>query len=488
MRALFAFIGVLVLAAAVWIGIRHTDRLYCQLRLNRAAYDFLNHKEEAAIRQALELLDRNPNYKPALEAAIGWLVAQRQFDRARSLARDFATTRSLSPQARYHLAICAYERGDVNEAVRLCETLTSPPQALADIPMPLVNIYLAVAHGEYESARTLLEVAAPRFRDSLWYRSLLARTCYSLGDVAAASKELETAVAMGAQNPRTRLYLALCKAMAGDLPAMGRLLDELAAGGRDSYEEARLETQQWLDRSRANGRHFSLREQAADRLRVFNLRLASAAVAVRQGRRSDALSVLAAVQRDFPERIGVATRQALLYEEMGRRELAATLYRQEADRLFLAAYEAAIFDSATTAVVDETVWRRFLTTGTLALDAGKMSPTSGHAHERGWALTSAGEFSHTFLAEATGPYAFDLIARGDAAAGLWPIVEIHLDGNLVAQQYVNSPVWDLFEIHQPLTAGTHWLRIVYVNNTVTPDSAGDRNFYLDKVIIRREPD
>jgi len=487
MRALFSLVALVLFVAIVWLGIRYSDSIYCRLILNKASYEFLNRKEEKAINRVIGLLERRPNYKPALEAAILWLARGRQFDRARALARDYATTLTLSSLARYHLAICAYEKGTPKEVVGLFETLTSLTKQSTEISTPLVHTYLAMARGDYETARSQLERAGSLFENTLLYHSLFGRVCFAQGDVVRATDELGHAVKLGAENPRTRLLLAACMAMEGNLSDMERLLDQLTAEGHDAYTQARSEIQTLLESSKATGPFLSSTEQTIQRARVFNLRLALAAVKSRQNHESEALDILAALSHDFPERIGPATRRGLFYEREGHPDMALKFYRQESNRLFLAAYKTATLGSSPATAPEKAVMKKFLTAGSVVFDASTMNPSAGAPASRGWALTSSGEVWQTFSVSSTGRYAIDLIARGDAAGGIWPIVELLLDSKMAGEQYINSPVYDLFEIHVPLLAGTHWLRVIYVNNTLEPGIQGDRNLYLDKVIIRPDP-
>jgi len=487
MRALFGLILALIVVALVWLGIRHADRLRCRLVLNKATYEFLNQKQETALQRAIALLERNPNYQPALESVILWLAATRQFDRALAMAADYGTTLTLSPLARYHLGICAYERGNRENAVRLFETLTSPTRQSTEISTPLITSYLAMNRGDFQTARTQLESVGAVYSDNLLYRSLLGRVCYAQDDMARATVQLEQAVRWGAQNPRTRLLLAICRALEADFPAMERLLDKLAAEGHDAYGQARSEIETLLERSKPSGPFISPAQQAIRRDRLFHLRLALATVTVRQNRTSEALSILSSATRDFPERTELATRQGLLYERVGRQDLALAAYQQEANRLFLAAYKASILDPRSTTATENAVWNNFATTGSVILDPCLIHRTVGRPADRGWLLSSSGEVWHTFAVPATGRYAIGLIARGDSAGGIWPIVQIHMDGQQIGELYVSSPVYDLFEMHVSLAAGSHWLRVMYVNNAVEPGTEGDRNLYLDKVIVRLDP-
>ena len=485
MRALFSLMAALLLAAVVWLGARYADRMYCRMILNKAVHTYLIHREEEAIAQGLAILDRRPDYQPALEALIGWMASLGQFERAWKLAVAHDTTETLTPPARYQLAVCAYEQGGEKEATRLFESLTTATVHSPEVPGPLVNAYLAMARGYSDPARTTLEAARSRFEGTLLYHSLSGQVCYVRGDVARATDELTRAVALGERNPHTRLLLAVSLAMRGDPPAMERWLDELRAEGRDSYGQARREIAAWLNRL-GSGSYISPDEQAVHRQQMLNLRLAEAALDVREDHLGHADETLAELARDFPGHLGITTRRGLLSERQGRTDRALEFYRQEADRFFLAAYKITILDSQANLTSESAMLRKFLTTGSLPLEARAMNPSHGAAADRGWELFSTGDFTRNFSVGSTGRYALDLMARGDPADGIWPLVVVSLDGKVIAQLYINSPVWDLYEIHQTLFSGRHAIRLFFANDAAGPGIQGDRNFYLDRVIIRPE--
>jgi tetratricopeptide (TPR) repeat protein len=485
MRALFSLLAALLLAVVVWLGARYADRIYYRMVLNKAIHTYVIHHEEEAIAQGLAILARRPDYQPALEAVIVWMASLGQFERAWNLANDHETTETLSPPARYQLAVCAYERGDEKQATRLFESLTTATVRSPEVPAPLVNAYLAMARGYNDSARTTLESARPRVEGTLLYHSLSGQVCYARGDVARAADELTRAVGLGERNPHTRLLLAVSLAMRGDQPGMERLLDELRREGRDAYGQARREIAVWLNRLSSSS-YMSPEEQALHRDQMLNLRLADGALDVRENRFVHADELLAELARDFPGHLGITTRRGLLSERQGHKDRALEFYRREADRFFLAAYKTTLLDAAANLTSESAMLRKFLTTGSLPLEARAMNPSHGVAADRGWELFTTGDFTRTFSVGSTGRYALDLIARGDPADDIWPLVIVSLDGKAVAELYVNSPVWDLFEIHQTLFAGRHSIRLFFANDAAGPGIQGDRNFYLDRVIIRPE--
>ncbi len=482
MRILFSLIGLFLLGTILWLGFRYGDRLYYRMLLNKATHEFLTQRESDAIRHAVGLLNRHPDYRPALEAAVEWMVAMRNFDGAWELAAPYAME-TLPPATRYHLAVCAYVRGEEAQALRLCESLISPGAQSSAVPIPLVSAYPALARGYTAKARTLLEGAGNRYQGNLLYHSLFGWVCYVDGDAVRAGEQLTQALQCGDRNPRARLFLAVCHALRGDLPAMAMLLDALERDGHNGYSKATHEIELWQNRIR-NRTYISPDEQMVHRQRLIHLRLADAAIHARNSDLARADETLVGLSRDFPDLLGIATRRALLLEQQKQNDAALHLYRQEADRLFLAAYKLLLLDRTAGETSESLLLRRYLTTGSLVLDARAMNPSSGQAADRGWLLTAAGEFTRSFTVQSTGNYSFDLIARGSSAQGIWPIVAVSIDGKLVAEQYINSPVWDLYEIRYPLLSGLHTLNLKYINDFVILESPERRSFQLDRVIVR----
>ncbi|MCX8037063.1 MAG: hypothetical protein N3D11_08480 [Candidatus Sumerlaeia bacterium] len=482
MRVMFSLIALVLIGTVLWLAIRYGDRLYYRMQLNKATHEFLTRRESDAIRHAVALLNRHPDYRPALEAAVQWMVAMRDFDGAWELAQPYAME-TLPAPTRYHLAVCAYVRGDEEQALRLCDSLISSGAQSAEVPMPLVSAYPALSRGYMAKARTLLEGAGNRYQGNLLYHSLFGWVCYADGDVVRAGEQLAQALQCGDRNPRARLFLAVCHALRGDLPAMAMLLDGLERAGHKGYAQATREIELWQNRIR-NRTYISPDEQMVHRQRLIHLRLADAAIQARHNDMARADEILVELSRDFPDLLGIATRRALLLEQQKQVEAALQLYRQEADRLFLAAYKLLLLDRAANETSESLLLRRYLTTGSLVLDARAMNPSSGQAGERGWVLNAAGEFTRSFTVHSTGNYSFDLIARGTSAEGIWPIVAVSIDGKLIAEQYINSPVWDLYEIRYPLLTGLHTLQLKYTNDYVILQAPEHRSFQLDRVIVR----
>lgn len=85
---------------------------------------------------------------------------------------------------------------------------------------------------------------------------------------------------------------------------------------------------------------------------------------------------------------------------------------------------------------------------------------------------------------AAGEYDLDLVARGDRAFGLSPLVSVHIDGKSAGKIYVAREGWDCYSMRTFLTVGTHTVQIEYINDSerlLSPEE--DRNFYLQALIV-----
>ena len=119
---------------------------------------------------------------------------------------------------------------------------------------------------------------------------------------------------------------------------------------------------------------------------------------------------------------------------------------------------------------------------TIILEAEDMSTkTTGTGVSEGWNIWRNGYIEESATFATTGLYQFEVRARGDLAAGVWPQMEIRIDQQTVASIQVNSSTWANFSTTIPVQAGTHEVAIAFVNNYYAPPE--DRNLYADRVSI-----
>ena len=81
----------------------------------------------------------------------------------------------------------------------------------------------------------------------------------------------------------------------------------------------------------------------------------------------------------------------------------------------------------------------------------------------------------------TQTYNMELLAAGEASEGVFPLVEVHVDGRKVAEIQLTTGVWRRYPVKIPLEKGNHEFKLQFVNDHWSP--TGDRNLELDKVIF-----
>ena len=77
----------------------------------------------------------------------------------------------------------------------------------------------------------------------------------------------------------------------------------------------------------------------------------------------------------------------------------------------------------------------------------------------------------------TSQHEVDVVARGRVAGGVWPIMEVSIDGTLVLTQSVSTTTWTAYKIRRALSGGSHTLRIRFTNDAII--GSEDRNLELD---------
>ena len=85
---------------------------------------------------------------------------------------------------------------------------------------------------------------------------------------------------------------------------------------------------------------------------------------------------------------------------------------------------------------------------------------------------------------AAGRYAMELVASGTPAAGVYPLVEVALDGKKIGQIQLTGGTWRSYGLDVDLPTGNHALRLTFLNDLNV--NGEDRNLMLDKVTFYRE--
>jgi hypothetical protein len=102
-------------------------------------------------------------------------------------------------------------------------------------------------------------------------------------------------------------------------------------------------------------------------------------------------------------------------------------------------------------------------------------------------LACNGYITQTVRVAAAGRYTMETFAGGSPAKGEYPLVEVSLDGKLVARIQTTSSDCRPYPVPAELTQGQHELKLTFVNDLCADGE--DRNLYLDKVVwYRRSTD
>lgn len=109
--------------------------------------------------------------------------------------------------------------------------------------------------------------------------------------------------------------------------------------------------------------------------------------------------------------------------------------------------------------------------------AGGNTPSSGASGLNYWNLWSNGHIENAMPAPYTSTHEIEVVARGDVAGGVWPVMKVYVDGTLVLTQTVATTTWTSYRVSRSLSGGSHTLRIEFTNDGIV--GSEDRNLKLD---------
>ncbi|HUT36371.1 MAG TPA: endo-1,4-beta-xylanase [Planctomycetota bacterium] len=108
--------------------------------------------------------------------------------------------------------------------------------------------------------------------------------------------------------------------------------------------------------------------------------------------------------------------------------------------------------------------------------------TEGGATPAGWNLWSNGTVGERLRFEKAGTYEIIVRAYGTPAKGVWPRMELVLDGQAKQAVTVDKREFADYGFKLDVPAGLHTLGVAFTNDAVAGNE--DRNLYLDKIEIR----
>ena len=98
-----------------------------------------------------------------------------------------------------------------------------------------------------------------------------------------------------------------------------------------------------------------------------------------------------------------------------------------------------------------------------------------------WNVWSNGTISTTMTAATAGVKTVSVIAHGDPAGGIWPLMKVRVDGVEIMNLAVGTDQWAAYSAAITLTAGTHALAVEYTNDGSV--AGNDRNLLVDAAKI-----
>ncbi|NLX95909.1 MAG: hypothetical protein GXY83_07020 [Rhodopirellula sp.] len=124
----------------------------------------------------------------------------------------------------------------------------------------------------------------------------------------------------------------------------------------------------------------------------------------------------------------------------------------------------------------------------VAIECETMTPQPDmpHFQNRGNAVSLAcnGCIERPVRVEANGGYTVEILASGSSVEGVYPLVELRIDGEPVGQIQLKSGGWRTYPLKTNLTAGEHRLSLAFVNDLQRQGE--DRNVLLDKATFYPE--
>jgi len=117
------------------------------------------------------------------------------------------------------------------------------------------------------------------------------------------------------------------------------------------------------------------------------------------------------------------------------------------------------------------------------IECARMTPQPGmpfFSNQGGHAALACNGYVQTPIqVAAAGRYSMELVASGTPAAGVYPLVELAIDGKPVGRVQLTSGAWRSYFLDLDLPAGNHDLRLSFVNDLNA--NGEDRNLRLDKM-------
>jgi len=102
-------------------------------------------------------------------------------------------------------------------------------------------------------------------------------------------------------------------------------------------------------------------------------------------------------------------------------------------------------------------------------------------------MASAGSGTVAVDFPADGTYVLGIVARGTPCDGVYPLVDISVDGARIGTIATSSDTYRTYTTFGHVAAGRHEVTVAFINDASNPPLE-DRNFYLQKLLVARDPE
>ena len=106
--------------------------------------------------------------------------------------------------------------------------------------------------------------------------------------------------------------------------------------------------------------------------------------------------------------------------------------------------------------------------------------------EPGVVFATVGSARQTVDFPATGQYLIGVRARGTPTAGVFPLIQISVDGE-VAGTVAAGDAWETTTVSAFIDRGSHELSVAFINDGSNPPTE-DRNLYVDHIAVAADDD
>ena len=395
----------------------------------------------------------------------------------------------------YERALAAYQCGDTSTALAEFGAVLRAEEGRQAVGQAADTAALAVAAltGDCSIDLGTPPSAPVPAMDQMVWNAMAGRVLFGRGDFAEGRRRLERALEMGDANQETMLIASAANAAQGDFPR-ARMWADQGPASPAVYESIwtllRNVSEQFTSETVSTPQAARYADQ---RRRLVEAMLW---VRLRQAEESGSTATLSTTL-ESAERLVAAKPSSLIPAVL----LAEALEAAGRDRDAYVQYET-LFErqpcfalllrmKALAGDVPEIRRRmdQMLEDGTGAithLAPDDLVTSDAYRRRDSLAFVSSSSATASFSTSISGFYQINIIARGDRAAGLSPLVAVSVDGGPPENIYIARDGWDCYPVTRFLTKGPHALSIAYINNSVRLSSGEeDRNFYLGGIIVSR---